>query len=624
MKKNVISIVLLIISLAAFGQIQITKPNPKLYFDTKYVTLENPSPRKPDSILHDFHRYNTTEKQWNPYYNLGNYGTAYYSLMFTNQNPIGFKHGFNSFDLYFIKPEKVKYFNTKTPYTSLDFVFGGKEEIVGGAEFAINIKPNVNVGFNFHRNSFKGKSTHQLSIHNLFSFQNNFATKSNRYVFKTSFIYNGIKNQENGGWASDDAFTNIFYKRNKSFVPVNLDDAINRWNERNINIHQQINLGKKTEVQINDSTKRKIVQQPKYAIAHDLEFSHWKFIYKDYADDSTFYKDYIFDIDSTQDFTKTWKFSNTISFKNIRNDSLPKKFLFDAGLQYDFIQYKQRYTNEFWHDLQLKASIYNQVDSVFFGYTVNASVDVAPKFIGDFEVNFLGKLNFKKPYTVEVNGNVSLASPTRKQESYLGNHYAYFSDFKKTFQVKIQGEFAWKKQLLFASVQNYFIQNYIYNDTASLPQQYNKPLNVFIAKFRKDFNTKYIYSGTELYAQWVSNRNIVRLPVFAMKQTLYYKGGWISGKLNAQIGFDIMYNTNFNGNAYNPSLAEFYLQNNTKLKFYPIMDAFFRLQIKFTNIFLRVEHVNQGMFKQKGIYTAPNYGYLDRTFRAGILWQFYD
>lgn len=168
------------------------------------------------------------------------------------------------------------------------------------------------------------------------------------------------------------------------------------------------------------------------------------------------------------------------------------------------------------------------------------------------------------------------------------------------------------------------IHHYIYNDTASIPQQYNKPLNVLVVKLQKDFNTKHIYSGTELYVQWVSNNNIVRLPVFAMKQTLYYKGGWISGKLNAYLGFDIMYNTNFKGNAYNPSLAVFYQQNNQPLKFYPVMDLFFSLRVRFTNIFLRVEHVNQGMFKQKGIYTAPNYGYLDRTFRVGVKWQFYD
>ncbi|HRB69213.1 MAG TPA: hypothetical protein PLC92_03825, partial [Chitinophagales bacterium] len=81
-----------------------------------------------------------------------------------------------------------------------------------------------------------------------------------------------------------------------------------------------------------------IVQQPKYAIAHDLEFSHWKFIYKDYEKDSAFYNSLIFDNDSTHDATKTWKISNAIYFKNIQNDSLPKKLLFAVGLQYDFVK----------------------------------------------------------------------------------------------------------------------------------------------------------------------------------------------------------------------------------------------------------------------------------------------
>lgn len=611
------------IFILTFGQITITKPNPKLFWDTKYVTLDNPTLKKPDSLIKDFHRYNTTEKQFVPYNNLGNYGTASYSLMFTNENTIGFKHGFNSFDVYFIKPKDVKYYNTKTPYTVLDFVFGGKEEIVGGAEFSINVKPNINFAFNFHRNSFKGKSLHQLSIHNLFSFQHWFQSKNKRYDLKAAFIYNGIKNEENGGWSENDVFTNPLFKKNKSFVDVNLDDAINKWNERNLNIHSQINLGKKLETKTNDTTTRKIVQ-PKYIIEHDFEFSHFKFSYKDYDTDSSFYARLIYDKDSTQDFTKTWKLSNGIYFKNIQNDSLPKKFLFAAGLQYDFNRFQHRFTDEFIQDIQLKAKIYNQTDSSFFGYTIDAAVDVSPKYIGDFSVNFLGKLNFKKPFSVAVKGEVSLASPSQKQQFYFGNHYAYLNDFKKVFQVKAEAIFEWKKQLLYAHVQDYFIQNFIYNDTSSFPTQYNKPLNVLVVKLEKDFNTKHIFSGTALYAQWISNNNIIRLPVFAMKQTLYYKGGWISGKLNAQLGFDIMYNTNFKGNAYNPSLAVFYQQDKQKLKFYPIMDVFFKLQVKFTNIFLRVEHVNQGMFKQKGIYTAPNYGYLDRTFRAGVIWQFYD
>ncbi|MEN9447285.1 MAG: hypothetical protein RJA25_575 [Bacteroidota bacterium] len=624
MKRTLFLYIIIHLSFLSFGQIQITKPNPKLFFDAKYVTLENPIPRRPDSIIATVHRFATIERQFVPYYDLGNNGTAYYSLMFTHHNPIGFKHGFNSFDLYFIQPNKVKYYNTKTPYTNLDFVFGGKEEVMGGAEFAINIKPNASIAFDYHRNNFKGRSQNQLSIHNLFSIQSAFQSKNKRYELNAAFIYNGIKNQENGGWAQTDAFTNPFYKNNKRFINVHLSNALNKWSERNFNFSEQINLGKKTEVQINDSTKRKIVVQPKFAIVHNFEFSDWKFRYKDFVKDSAFYPRLLYNTDSTDDYTKTWKLSNGIYFKNLQNDTLPKKFLFTAGMQYSLIRYRQRFTDQLLHDIQLKAKIYNQADSAFFGYSVDATVDIAPKYIGDFEVNFLGKLNFKKDISIGINGNISLASPSQKEEFYYGNHYTYTNSFKKIFQVKTEANFIWRKQLLFASIQDYLIHHYIYNDTASIPQQYNKPLNVLVVKLQKDFNTKHIYSGTELYVQWVSNNNIVRLPVFAMKQTLYYKGGWISGKLNAYLGFDIMYNTNFKGNAYNPSLAVFYQQNNQPLKFYPVMDLFFSLRVRFTNIFLRVEHVNQGMFKQKGIYTAPNYGYLDRTFRVGVKWQFYD
>lgn len=607
-----------------FAQIQITKPNPKLYLNTKYVTLDNPSLRNPDTITENFHRHNVTEKQFVPYLNLGNNGSAYYSLMFQNENPIGFKHGFTSFDKYYRTPDAVKYYDTKTPYTYLDFVFGGTEEIIGGAEFAYNIKPNYNVAFDFHRNNFKGKSQHQVCFSNLFSLQQWFRTKNNFYDLKVSFIYNGIKNQENGGWNADNVFTDPIYKKRKSFVPINLDDAVNKWSERNINIYQQFRLGKKVETFINDSTTRKIVQ-PKYVIEHQFSFDHWKFSYKDSETDSVFYKSLLYDTDSTDDYTKTWTIRNGIYFKNLQNDSIPKKFLFYAGLQVDLIRYIHRNTNQFFPDLQLKAGIYNlHNDTTFFNYKLDATVDVAPKFIGDFSVDFLGQINLKKTISIGLLGNVSLASPSQKQDFYFGNHFSYNNNFKKIFQAKVEAVFEWKKQLLSAHIQNYFIQNFIYNDTDRLPKQYNKPLNVLVVKLRKDFNTKHIFTGTEIYVQWVSNTNIIRLPVFAMKQTVYYKGGFISGKLNAQLGFDITYNTNFIGNAYNPALANFYHQDNQKLTFYPMLDLFFSLHVKRTNIFFRAIHVNQGMFKQKGIFTAPNYGYLDRTYRAGITWRFYD
>lgn len=605
------------------SQVTITEPNPKLIFDTKYLTLDQPELRVPDSLVENFHRYNTTEKQSVPYYNLGNFGTAYYPLMFYREHGIGFRHGFDAFDLFFTKAENIRYYQTLTPYSKLDFVFGGKEEIVGGAEFYINAKPNLNLGFDFHRNNFKGRNQHQQSIHNNFAVNQWFRSKNNRYDLKAAFQYNGIKNQENGGWADSEAFTNALYKRNKNFVPVYLDDALNKWNERAINFLQEIRFGSKSTLQIDDSTTRTVIT-PKFALQHDFHWQDWRFIYKDSEKDSAFYPRLLYDTDSTEDNTKVWRVRNGFYFKNMPQDSGKNNFLFLAGLQYDFIRYKQRFTNQFIQDVRVIGRIYNQRAKALFGYDVYGEAAVTPDYIGDFLVRFNGSLNFKKGMRVAVSANVSLASPTQKEQFYFGNHYTYQNDFKKTLHATTGAAFLWDKQLMEVQVQHHLLQNFIYYDTASVPQQLSRPVHAIVAKFRKDFNTKHIYSGTELYAQWISDRNIIRLPVFAMKQTVYYKGGFISGKLKAQLGFDIIYNTNFNGNRYNPSLAEFYHQDKQQLTFYPIMDVFFSLHVKFTNIFLRMEHVNQGMFKQKGIYTAPDYGYLDRTFRAGLIWQFYD
>ena len=129
----------------------------------------------------------------------------------------------------------------------------------------------------------------RVCFSNLFSLQQWFRTKNNFYDLKVSFIYNGIKNQENGGWNADDVFTDPIYKKRKGFVPIFLDDAVNKWSERNVNIYQQFRLGKKVETVINDSVTRKMVH-PKYVIEHQFSFDHWKFSYKDSETDSLYYQ----------------------------------------------------------------------------------------------------------------------------------------------------------------------------------------------------------------------------------------------------------------------------------------------------------------------------------------------
>ena len=53
------------------------------------------------------------------------------------------------------------------------------------------------------------------------------------------------------------------------------------------------------------------------------------------------------------------------------------------------------------------------------------------------------------------------------------------------------------------------------------------------------------------------------------------------------------------------------------------MDLFFEIFIKRARLFFMMEHINQGMFAQKGYFVAPNIGAQDRAFKLGVTWQFY-
>lgn len=575
-----------------------------------------------DSSRHNIHRYNTTEKEPVPYYNLGNFGTAYYPLMFTTNYDIGFKHGFNSFYTYYVNKNNIKFFDTKTPYTHLAFIFGAKEEIIGGAEFAQNIKKQHNIAFAFKRNNFKGQSEYNQSIHHNLNVNYWFRSKSKFYDLKTAFIYNQVKNQENGGWAIDSVFKDNLYQGRKSFVETNMSTALNNYNQRELFAVQQFRIGEKVLDSINDSTKQKKII-PKYIIEHSIIYNNERFLFKAEKIDSAFFADSFLSADSTHDLTKTWNISNEVWFKNVAVDSI-NTLRYGVGINYSLIKYKNLSDKKYFNDVQLKAFVKDKFNSVPFYYSAEAKLDIAPYFFGDFNVDANLHYDFKNQMTMYAKLNISHTSPTKKEEQYISNHFIWSNDFKKIFNQTSTIGFVWKDQILNVALQNQFIKNYIYYDTVAYPKQYNQSLNVMQLFITKDFDFKFLYWSNQFWIQFINHKDIVRLPLFAMKESVYYKGGWFSGKLNAHIGFDIFYNSNFKANAYQPALATFYQQDKEKFKYYPIVDAFFTLNVKQTNVFMRFEHISQGMFKQKGIYTAPNYGYIDRAFRVGVFWNFYD
>ena len=74
--------------------------------------------------------------------------------------------------------------------------------------------------------------------------------------------------------------------------------------------------------------------------------------------------------------------------------------------------------------------------------------------------------------------------------------------------------------------------------------------------------------------------------------------------------------------AYDPLLAEFYVQTEREYGEFPRLDFFLNAKIRQTRIYLKAEHFNAA-FTGYDFYAAPNNPYRDFTFRFGVVWNFF-
>jgi hypothetical protein len=112
------------------------------------------------------------------------------------------------------------------------------------------------------------------------------------------------------------------------------------------------------------------------------------------------------------------------------------------------------------------------------------------------------------------------------------------------------------------------------------------------------------------------------VPEIVTRNTLYYSNHFFKKALYLQTGVTFSYFTKYNMNAYDPLLAEFYVQNETELGDFPRLDFFINAKIKQTRIFLKAEHFNSSLTGYN-FYSAPNYPYRDFVVRFGIVWNFF-
>ena len=602
------------------------KPKFQLWQLSEYSAFQDSTTL--DTMEDFFQIYNPVFKDAITASYLGNYGTpALNNDFFNRKSNIDFFF-LRSRSFYLLTPEQVVYYNTRTPYTRLDFSQSENRSVKNETRFNVFHSQNVNPYLNFTFLMNMGKSTGQ---YNFQQSNNNFITLYSNYnkdnlSLYAGFISNLIRNDENGGLTSDSL---IFNGADSELLNVNLNASKSQFNSVYFFADGEYKFGEIIEV---DSVNT--LFRPVFGILYNTSYQRNK---QEFTEDETnqnaFFKNTYYGESYTKDSIRFNKLENIVQIKQYENTNRKTSFGKRVFLGTEIVHYtmpadssaivtrlNRNYTN-----IYAGGGIFRQIGK-FWTWNFSGKIYLLGRNVGQTEIKgviskplrFLGD----SLAALSIQGSLSNREADPFQEEFYSNHFRWNNDLKMEQRMVARGEIDIPKRKLTIGANYALINNYIYNGYDAIPLQTSKELLVISVYGDKDFNFRNFHFRPRILWQKTSDETYIHLPSFSTFVSTYYKFIW-SKVMHAQIGVDVRYNTLYYAEAYSPATGLFYLQNEKKYGNFPYIDAYANLRLKRTTAFFKMMNIGT-RFLNGEYFTVPHYPMPRSTFRFGITWVFYD
>lgn len=550
-------------------------------------------------------------------YNLLDYGLIKY-------NPFP-EFGFGARHMAYMQVDDIKYYNVATPYTDLMYRSTQSQGQILDALVTLNTSENLNLFVGYKGLRSIGKYINSISSNGNFRIGGSYNTTGKRYFLKFHFTGQDLSNEENGGIVNTDNFESddpiysqrerldVYFKDAKSLLKGNryfFDHTfrLSKSNPNSIVIHHQFNyenkffefrqttrsdrLGPAYTSSINNKTRYNRMYNLVGAAYSNETIGDIEFYVEDYN-----YNYYYRSLILANDFSVL--VPNSV---NDRINTYGAKYTYQKNNWYGTALVSNSITDQSLANIDLKAS-YKYSDKTSFSARYQ-------------KMNKLPDLNYRL-----------------YQSDY--KEYNWFYNFKNE---KINSfEFEGKTPWLDASMQYTILKDKLYfADTATpstdpdvvdplyvKPFQDDKTINYLSIKAHNNFEYfKFGIDNTVLYQNVQQSGNILNVPAFLTRNTIYYTDKLFKKALQIQTGVTFQYFTKYYANDYNPLIGEFYVQERKKIGGFPLFDYFLNAKIQEFRVFIKAEHFNSS-FTGNNFYSAPNYPYRDFTFRFGVIWDFF-
>ena len=591
---------------------------------------------KLDTLLDEYQIYNPVFKKSITSSYLGNYGTPAINNDFFDRNSNVDFFFLKSREPYIFTPANIEYYNTRTPFTRLDFSQSENRSIKNETRFNFfhsqNVSPKLNFTLKMDIAKSAGQYTAQESKNNFITLYSSY--NSNNLNIYSGFITNTVKNNENGGLTADSL---IFNGAETELLNVNLNSSKSNFKSTYYFVNSEYRFGKiiKTE-------KDTAAFRPIFGILLNSQYERNKQIFTDEEEEgNTFFKNTYYGQDYFTDSVRFNKVSNVLQLKQYENAERKTSFGKRAFLGMDIIKtvtpgtdstrfagqdtakYESIVHN--YSNLYVGGGIFRETGK-FWTWNFDGKIYLVGQKAGQTELSGI----ISKPFSIfkdslallAISGSINNTVADYFQEEFYSNHYRWNNDFNMEQRMDVNGSIISPKFKLKLSGNYSIINNFIYNDYQGIPSQTGKELLVISAFADKDFNYRNLHFRVRALWQQASNEEFIHLPDFSAFVSAYYKFV-ISKVLFTQIGADTRYNTKYYADAYSPSTGLFYLQNEKKYGNYPYIDVYANLRLKRTMVFFKMLNIGTNFIDGEYI-TTPHYPMPRSTFRFGLSWLFYD
>ncbi len=533
--------------------------------------------------------------------------------------------------------DDIYYYHVPTPLSELYFKTTFEQGQNTDAFFTSNLSPRFNFSIAYRGLRSLGKYQHILASQGSFRFTASYRTKNNRYHLKTHFVSQDLNNQENGGLS---ALANSQYQsgnpefEDRSLLEVNYENAENMLYTKRFFLQQHYKILKG-----NDSTQNNQLQ-----IAHRFNFTDKEYRFSQsapFAQYGTSYRS-----TGLRDETEYQKVSNSLKaqFKNNTLGHLAFKL---KHINYNYGYRRKLYLNTA-SNTNNTYVIPNRLtgDILAVGGSYKNSIggfalegDAMLNIIGDYNGHYL---NAKAGYTLDENNKadaqlqISSRAPNFNFELYQSDYvnYNWKNNFDNIQTQKLQFNLQSKKIAEFQADLTR-LDNYTYfglkendlntqaADSLVTPKQYADAVSYLKLKVKRKFSYwRFSLDNTLMYQNVFNGAQVLKVPDFVTRNSLYYEDYWFQKALYLQTGFIFKYFTDFESNAYDPVLGEFFVQNQTSLDGFYTLDLFFNAKIRQTRIFFKLENFPT-IFAGNSNYAAPSQPYRDFAIRFGLVWNFF-